>query len=158
MTWPGGVTWTVADLEFDLAHLHRIAVFEPPIGGEGPGAAQAVTLGRGFDQVDPVLVGGVRSLDRGAGALGHLGDPAGVIGVAVGDPDLLDGHALVAGDAQQLVDLAAGIDDRGLHRLGAPDQGAVLLQRRDRSHEGADRKGRVRRVHLLPMIVFHLGK
>ena len=60
--------------------------------------------------------------------------------MAVGDPDLLQRQALVGQDAQQPLDLAARIDDRGLHGLGAPDDGAVLLQRRHRRDDGADRR------------------
>jgi hypothetical protein len=39
----------------------------------------------------------------------------------------------------QARDLAARIDHRGLLGLGAPDDRAVLLQRRDRRDDGADR-------------------
>ena len=60
--------------------------------------------------------------------------------VAVGDPDLLERQALVLQRLQQARDLAARIDHRGLHRLGAPDDGAVLLQRGDGCDDGADRR------------------
>ena len=76
-----------------------------------------------------------------AGLLLHLGRAAGVVEVAVGDPDCVQRQALLRHRAQQGVDRAARIDDGGLHGLAAPDEGAVLLQRRDREDGDADGGG-----------------
>jgi len=69
----------------------------------------------------------------------QLGRAAGVVEVAVGDPDLLHRQPLLGDRGQQPRNLAARIDHRGLLRLLAPDDGAILLQRRHRRDEGLDR-------------------
>ena len=61
-----------------------------------------------------------------------------VIQVAVGYPDLLERQAVGLQGAKQAGDLAARIDDRRLHRLRTPDDGAVLRQGGDRGDDRAD--------------------
>ena len=63
-----------------------------------------------------------------------------MIKVTMGDPNLLERQALVLQGLHQTRHLAAWIDDRSFQGLGAPNDGAVLLQRRHRGDHGADRK------------------
>jgi hypothetical protein len=63
-----------------------------------------------------------------------------MIDMAVGQQDLLDCDAGLLGGGLKARQVAAGIDERAAHRRGAPQQGAVLLQRRDRNDRGAQRR------------------
>jgi hypothetical protein len=148
--WPGQV-----DLELSLPQRHHVAVLQPAVGREALGLGHAPLGARGVDLVDPEGVVGVRPLDRDAGQRLQGRGPARMVQMAVGDPDLLQRQALVGERLHQARNLAAWIDDRGLQGLGTPDDGAVLLQRRHRRDQGADRQDsglRLRRVHLIPMI------
>ena len=62
-----------------------------------------------------------------------------MVDVAVGEQDLLDRHAGLGRRRLQPVEVAAGIDERAAHRLGAPQQGAILLQRGDRDDRRLER-------------------
>ena len=57
-----------------------------------------------------------------------------MIDVRVGQQDRLDLDVEIADRAQQLVDLVAGVDDDRLARPLAPDDEAVLVERRDGPH------------------------
>src|SRR3546814_8894693 len=64
---------------------------------------------------------------------------AAMIDMAVGEQDLLDRDAMMRGRRLQFRQIAAGIDEGALHRLGAPQQGAILLERGDGDDRGAER-------------------
>lgn len=72
----------------------------------------------------------------------HARLPA-MIEMTVRDEDFLQRHAGFRDARLELVQIAARIDQRGLHRLGAPDQRAVLLQRRNRQDCGLHRRRRL---------------
>ncbi len=55
-----------------------------------------------------------------------------MVDVTVGQQDLFDCDLRLLGRGLQSRQIAAGIDERPGHRLGAPQKGAVLLQRRHR--------------------------
>ena len=60
---------------------------------------------------------------------------AAMIEMAVGNEQLLDSDAVLIGDGHQPFELVAGIDEGAAHGLGAPEQGAILLERRDRDDD-----------------------
>ena len=74
--------------------------------------------------------------DRSASAL-RL---AGMIDMAVRQQDLLDRDAGLRDRRLDARQVAAGIDHRRLHRRGAPDERAILLERRDGDDRGAERR------------------
>src|SRR5690606_37602136 len=127
----GRVAGTVEDLPRRLAQGQNVAIVQPACGGEGAGLGQAVLLALGGNQVDPELVLKMRADDVETGLLLHFGGGAGMVQVAVGEPDGVQRQAAPRDLAQYSVDRAAGIDDGGLVRLGAPYGGAVLLKRGD---------------------------
>jgi hypothetical protein len=57
--------------------------------------------------------------------------------MAVGDEDSLDLDPLALCSLEDAVELAAGVGDGALHGLLAPQERAVLLERRDRNDDGA---------------------
>ena len=62
----------------------------------------------------------------------HARKPA-VIDMAVRHQQLFDGDTVLRRRRFQLVEVAARIDERAAHGARAPEQRAVLLQRRDRN-------------------------
>src|SRR5690606_35196065 len=108
-----GVARTVDNLPGRLAEGRRVAVAQPAVGDEAARLGQAVGLALGLDAVDPELVVGMRPLDRDAGAGLQLGRGAGVIQVAVGDPDAVQRQAAPLDLAQHLIKAAARVDDGG---------------------------------------------
>src|SRR5436305_4062548 len=62
-----------------------------------------------------------------------------MVDMAVGQKDLLDRDSGLLGGRLQARQVAARIDERGAHCRGAPQQGAILLQRSDRDDRRAQR-------------------
>jgi len=62
-----------------------------------------------------------------------------MIDMAVGDQDLFDRDTGLRRRRLQLRQIAARIDERGLVGLGAPEECAILLQRRDGHDRGLER-------------------
>jgi hypothetical protein len=88
--------------------------------------------------VEQELVGAVRPFDRDAELLLQFGRAAGMVDMAVREPDFLDRDLALIDGAPDLYEIAARIDDDGALRLRAPQQRAVLLERRDRDDDGAE--------------------
>ena len=96
-----------------------------------------------FQTRDPEAVRLVRTLDRDAKLLGKRPRLAAMVDMAVGEDDLLDSsRRAVRRRRLQPRQIAAGIDERPLHRGGAPEQGAVLLKRSDGHDRGPERRSR----------------
>src|SRR5271169_5781677 len=87
---------------------------------------------------EPKLLGEVRSFDGNAEFLPQLGGTAGMVDMAMGEPDLLHRHLGFGDRLAQAREIAAGIDDHRAHGLRAPQQRAVLLEVGDRNNGGAD--------------------
>jgi len=132
------VAGAVEDLPPRLAQRQHVAVVQPPRGGEAAGLGQAVFLTLRGNQIDPELVLRVRPHDVEAGLFLHLGGGAGMVQMAVRDPDGVQRQTAPRDLTQNGVDRTAGIDDGGLLRLLAPDRRAVLLKRRNGRDEDAD--------------------
>jgi len=123
---PRRVTRAVANVQRAVPDLHRIAVGQPPRGGEMPGGRKSEHLALLRQAVDPELVARVRADDGQAQALGQLGGAAGVVNMGVGEPDRLEGHTKLLGRVDEAVQLATRIDHGSVQRFVAPDDGAVL--------------------------------
>ena len=63
-----------------------------------------------------------------------------MVDMAVGQQDLLDRDSGLRRRRLEPRQVAARIDERAAHRLGAPDQRAILLQRRHRNDRRAQRR------------------
>ena len=71
-------------------------------------------------------------MERGAGQrLAQLRGTPGVVDMAMGQQDALDVQAEFGDGAEDVRDVAAGVDHEGGLGLVVPDQGAILLQRGD---------------------------
>ena len=135
------VAGAVADVEGQVADRHRIAVDQPAVGHER--LAGHAIFGAIFGQaVDPEQIVDVRALDLEAELGGEDAGRSAMVDMAVGKQDFLERHAVLRDCRLQFVEIPARIDQRALHRRGAPDQAAILLQRGHRDDRGAER-GRV---------------
>src|SRR5256885_11299401 len=123
---PGRVAGAVAHVEGELADPDLIAVVEPARRLEW--AAVDPVLGT-FDSqlLDPESILLVRALDRHAQLFGENAGAAAMVDMAVGQQDLIDRDARLARSRFEARQVAAGIDEGAAHRLGAPQQGAILL-------------------------------
>ena len=68
---------------------------------------------------------------HGGSLTAQIGDGAGMIEMSVRNQDLLERDPLLLHDAEHAVEIAAGIDDGALHGFVAPQNRAVLGERRD---------------------------
>ena len=75
---------------------------------------------------------------------------AGMVDMAVGDPDRRDGDAVVADRVEDAVDVAARIDDDAFLGLRVEQDRAVLLERRDRHDPGVQLSHRASGFSALP--------
>ena len=140
---PGGVTGTVQHVEAVLAERHAVALAQPAIRrhvahGEAVGAPLLL------QPLQQELVALVRPLDR------HVAQPfaqfigaAGMIQMAVGQPDALNRHAGLLDRPHDPIHVAAGIHHDRLLAGIIPQHRAVLLERRDRDD------GSLQRAHAI---------
>jgi hypothetical protein len=124
-------------LERDPADGDLVAFLEPPVRRDIAAAHDAVRPPRLGEAIEQEGVSPMRSLDRHPELLLERGGPAGVIDVAVREQDLLDRDARLRDPLLDAVEVAAGIDDSAPLRRLAPNDGAVLLERRHRDDHGA---------------------
>ncbi len=97
-------------------------------------------MGGGHRQgVEQELVRKVWPLDRHAEPFAEFVSSGGVIDMAMGEEDLLHGHALFRDGRLNPVEVAAGIHDGADLGGVVPNQRAVLLEGRDRDDPGAGR-------------------
>jgi hypothetical protein len=83
--------------------------------------------------IDPELVRWVWPDDgQTAQLLGQIGRARGMVQVTVGDPDLLKLEFVRLNRRQNQVQITPRVNHSRLARLVVPDQGAVLLEGRDR--------------------------
>ena len=135
----GGMAGAVADIEGKFADRHLVAVDQPAVGLE--------RLARNAVVAAVLLQPGIQNRSASCGP--SIWTPSSSANMpaepqwsmwpwvsrifSIVTPARRDGFA-------QLGEVAAGVDECAAHRLGAPDEAAVLLQRRDRQDGGA--KGR----------------
>ena len=130
------------DVQHELAHRHHVAIGQPARGLERAAGDSvfAPVLG---ELVDPEAIRLVRTLDGDAIILRERGGPAAMIDMAVGDEQLLDGHAMLRRRRLQPRQIAARIDERAAHRRRTPDERAILLERGHGHDHGAQRWERI---------------
>jgi hypothetical protein len=135
-----GVTWAVQDLEHALTDLDLLAVLEPSIRAERRLMWQAEELRLLRECVEPKCIRSVRSEDRNPESFGKIRGGADVIQVAVRKQDQPRRRAQAIDRVEDALGLAARVDDRGVARLRAREDRAILLERRDRDDFEAHRR------------------
>ncbi len=134
-----GMPRRLVHVEHQLADRHGVALDQPAVGLEID-PRHAVFRPVLVEPLQPEAVGLVRALDRHAQVVRQRLRLAGMIDMAVRQQDLLDLHAGLRDRGPDLRQVAAGIDHRRLHRRGAPQDRAVLLDRGDDDDGGAERR------------------
>ena len=136
----GRVAGAMADVEGQLADRHRVAVDQPAVGLErlaGDAVARAVLLEPG-DPEESSSCG--PSIGTPSSSARIPADPQWSMWPWVSRIFSIVTPACAAA-AFSRGEVAAGIDERAAHRLGAPQQGAILLQRRHRDDRRAGAGG-----------------
>src|SRR4051812_19300251 len=142
----GRMARAVAHIEGDLANCRLVAVSQPARRLER--LARDAVLGAVVGEtLDPVDVGFVWPLYRNAEFLGEYAGAPTMVDMAVGQQDLLDRDAGLSGGGVEARQVAAGVDERAAHGRCAPQQRAVLLERRDRDDGRAERRLRFAHFH-----------
>src|SRR5512132_117086 len=131
----GRMPGTMPDLQDEIADGCLLARIEPAVRSERRHRRHAEHAALLRHAVEPEPVGEMRTLDRQSPALREIGGPTGVIQMTVRQQDLFEEDAIVVGGTKDPLDIASGIDDRSAHRLGAPDNGTILYERRDRDYD-----------------------
>ena len=127
----GCVARAMIDIEHQPPDCHLIALHQPAIGGEGFAAAEAIAQTILFIIVDDGLVADMRAFDGYAQFFSQNAGLAAMVEMAVGDEQFLNLHTKIARGRLKIVQIPAGVDKSPFHRLGAPQKGAILLQRGD---------------------------
>ncbi len=125
------VAGAMGDAEGLAAESQRVALLEIAIGLDILAIGNAIARALFFNLVEQPLIILVRANDRAAGALFDGGGGAGMVEMAMGQPDRDDLDAKLLGGGHQPVNLTAGINEHAFHGLAVPDQRGVLLERRD---------------------------
>ncbi len=121
----------VIDVENEIPHRHRVAIFQPAVRRETARGRKAV-LPRGLRHaLDPEGVVAVRPFDGELELFGDILHRTGMIQMPMRDQQFFQRHAAPFGRGQQLLRLATGIHQGATHGFRTPDQRAVLLERRD---------------------------
>ena len=111
---PRRVTRGEVDVQRKVADGNLVAFFEPTIGLEGH-SSNSIT-GAVFRQPrDPPTVGLLRPLDRNGQLVGEGLGEAAMVDMTMGQEDLFGRHPLYACGGDELVDVAAGINERTTH-------------------------------------------
>ena len=94
-----------------------------------------------WQQVNPVLIVGMRALNRYAGAFRQFGGAARVVNMTMGDEDFLEPQAFFLKQRLDLVQVATRIYGGGEPGDVAPYHRAVLLEARDGNDGGVQCHG-----------------
>ena len=121
----------VAHRQRATAHRYAVAIGQPACGAEGLGWRKAEHLRLLREPVDPVLVTRVRADDGQTQFTRQRACAASMVDVRVGQQDLLQLDTQALHRSTKFGQITAGIDNSAVHGLVAPDDGAVLLERRD---------------------------
>ena len=100
------------------------------------GAHHVEACRRGFDIGEQHRIVLVRADHRDPQRLAQLVGAAGMVDMAVGNPDLLQRDAVFADDLQDHLDVTAGVDDDALLAVHIEENRAVLLEGGDGDDPG----------------------
>lgn len=127
----GCVAGAMENLQSLVADGDGIAVLQPAVGREAVGERKAEhpALLRQF--VDPEAVLALRPFDGQVLLARQCRDAAHMVEVPVGAEDFLQRDALFGDGGEEIIQVAAGVDQRAPHGFFAPDKTAILLVGRD---------------------------
>lgn len=128
------VAGTMDDIQRQIANRHRIAMDKPAVGLKCFGV-HPIFLAIIAQLRDPEAIILMRAFNWHTQFLGEQTCLPTMIEMPVGDDDLFNRHPMVIRRGAQPGQIPARIAKRAFHGLGAPDQGAILLERGDR-HDG----------------------
>ena len=131
------VAGAVNDVEHEIADRHLIAIDQPPVRHEAfrlHTIAGTITI----ELIDPEQIILVRALDRNTKFFRKHSRLSAMIKMAVGDDDLFQINAMLLDRRLETRQVATGIAERRLVRLGAPEERAILLERGDRNDHGLE--------------------
>ena len=134
------VARAVQDLEDVVGEAQLLAFREPAVGQDIAGTGDPVgpALLLQTLEEEPVLLGRAHDRDRGLAGLERIPQgcgPAGMVDMAVGEPDRLRPNRELPGRVQDALDVAARVDHDSPHAGLIPQDGAVLLER-GHGHDG----------------------
>src|SRR4029453_12241824 len=132
------VARAMADVEGQVADRDSVAVDQIAVGLKWL-AFYAVAMAVILQPGDPKQILLMRPFDRHSQFLRQNPGLPAMVDVAVGQQDLLDLHAMLRGGCLETRQIAPRIDESAEHRLGAPQQRAILLQGSHRDDCGAER-------------------
>ena len=127
------VAGAMQHLEFDVAEMHLVAGLEPAIRFETEHVRETEHLALLRHADDPEAIFLMRPLDSHAGLRRQRAHPAGMVDVAVSDEDLGQHQLFLLEKFEDAIDIAAGVDDRRLAGLFAPENSAILLEGSNRN-------------------------
>lgn len=132
---PRGVAGAVQHLQFHRAKVDPVVLFQPAVGSEGFGLRETEHSGlfRQVFQQEKILF--MRSLDRHVQLFRQGCGAACMVDMTMGEENEY-GFQLMLGDRLlNTSDVPTGIDNGRLTGFLAPEEGAVLLESRDRDGE-----------------------
>ena len=127
------MTGTVPHLQLEFADRDSIVLVQPSIGREALARREAEHAGLSGHLLDPEQIVLMRPLDRQRTGASEFSRCTGVIEMGVRDQDLLERDLQLLDLRQHPIEITARIDDRGPTRALAAQDGAVLLEGRDRN-------------------------
>ena len=131
----GRVAGAVIHIECKIADRYRIAILQPTIRLKRfrihPVFAAIIAELR-----NPEAILLMRAFNGHAEFPGQNSRLAAMIKVAMGEEDFLNRHAVLRSSSFELVEITTRISKGTAHSFSAPDQAAILLQRRHRNNRG----------------------
>ena len=126
------------DVQGQIADGHCVAIDQPAVRFKNL-AVYAVILAIFVETTDPEAVGFMWPFDRNSQLLGQCARLSAMVNMAVGYENFLNVYNGLCDSRAQFWQVTAGVNQRRLVGRGAPDQTAILLQRRHRDDRGAHR-------------------
>ncbi len=134
----GRMARAMENLEFMLAEGDLVALLQEAVRRDVAHAADVEHLAFGFDILEQEAIVLMRADHLDAERLPHLVGTAGMIDMAVRQPDGLEGNAVLAHRLQDDIDIAARVDHHALFGLRIEQDGAVLFERGHRNDAGLE--------------------
>lgn len=126
----GRMARTMEDFEPDFADLDLVTLLQPSVRPKTRHAGEAEHLALKSQPLNEEGIVGVGANDGDVVALRDLCSGPDMIDMAVGEQDALRCQRQLADGGIDGFDVTAWVDDGGVTRLCAPEQGAVLLEGR----------------------------
>ena len=127
--------WAMHDGERQLPHLDLVPLLKPSVRRHARCVLHAEVAGALDDMLQEKQIVPMGSLDRHLETRLQVCGAGGVIDMAMGQPDLVDGDIGLSDRSLDVRQVATRINDHSTFGGFAPQQGAVLLKGRDWNNE-----------------------